>query len=93
MLNVTLTLTPEQQAQLQAGLDRRDAETVRRVLLDAVEPTVAILLEGDQERLSIDEFLRLTDQLVAQVAARLPPDWEGLPDEAISREGIYGDHP
>ncbi len=39
MLTVTLTLTLEQQAQLQDGLQRRDPDAVRRVLVNAVEPT------------------------------------------------------
>ena len=91
MLNVTLT--PQQQAELQAGLDRREAETVRRILLDAVEPTVEALLHSKPGQLTVEEFMRLTDQLVEQAASHLPPEWEGLSDYAVSRDGIYENHP
>ena len=93
MLSVTLTLTPEQQARLQEGLDRRDPHAVRRVLLDAVEPTVETLLHDVTGDLSVEEFMILLDQMADIASRSLPPDWPGLSDYAVSREGIYGDHP
>lgn len=44
---VTLTLAPAEEARLRESIARRDVDTVRRVLLDAIEPTVNTLLAQD----------------------------------------------
>ena len=92
-MTITLELTPELEARLQEGIARRDAATVRQALHEAVEPTVEELMTDETEDLSDEEFDRLSEELVAHVSKNLPPDWEGLSDYAMSREGIYEDHP
>ncbi len=90
---VMLQLTPEMAAKLQQGLTDRNPHTVRQVLHEAVEPTVEALLTQETEELSDEEFDRLSEELVAEVSGGLPADWKGLSDYAMSREGIYRDHP
>lgn len=75
-----------------------DAATVRRLLAEAIAPTMeatvaALLRDPDHDivrrtdGLTDAEFEALTDQLV-NIAPSLPM----LPDDAVSREGIYEDH-
>lgn len=71
-MNIALELTPEMETRLREGIARQDAETVRRVLHDAVEPTVRTLIIGRQKRLTVEEFEHLADELAAAVASQLP---------------------
>lgn len=43
--------------------------------------------------LSGEEFERLADELADYVEKNMPPDAKPLSDYAMSREGIYEDHP
>ncbi len=92
-MTVMLQLTPEMEARLQEGLSQRDIDMVRQVLHDAVEPTVESLFIGRQTRLTVEEFDKLLDEMADIAAEGLPPDWPGLSDYALTREGIYEDHP
>lgn len=83
---VTIQLSPEVEAQLRDCVARRDAEAMRQFLVTAVAPTVDELLHQPEQELSDEEFDKLSDELADFNA---PP----LSDYAISREGIYGDHP
>lgn len=40
-----------------------------------------------------NDWEMLSALLMEIVSRRLPPDFRGLSDEAVSREGIYADHP
>ncbi len=40
-----------------------------------------------------EQWEALSALLVQFLAERLPPNFSGLSDYAVSREGIYGDHP
>ncbi|MFN8499030.1 MAG: hypothetical protein U0641_14365 [Anaerolineae bacterium] len=92
-MTVTLVLTPGMEARLSAGLAQRDVDMVRQILMEAIEPTVAALLTYEAEELSDEEFDRLSAELVEDVSGHLPSNWQGLSDYAVSREGIYEDHP
>lgn len=87
-MTITLKLSTEQERRLEEGAARHDAEVVRQVLLQAVDATVPELLERPAQQLGPDEFRALLDSLAADFAAA-----PGLSDEAVSRAGIYGDHP
>lgn len=76
-LPVTLNLSPEAEAKLQESLARKDGESARQVLAEAVAPTVENLLshpvveEREPERpngLNDDEFEALADQLVTDIS-------------------------
>lgn len=93
-LTVTLDLSPEAEAQLQAGIDEHNAERVGQVLLDALRPTVERLLQETTSPLTtVVEWDDALDQLVNMFAARVSPDTPILSDYAVSRAGIYEDHP
>ena len=92
-MKITLELPPEIEAQLREGLTRHDADTVRRLLVEAVAPVVESLLRDTPSELTDAEFERVADQLVDELAVCLGPNASSLSDYAISREGIYEDHP
>lgn len=93
-LTLTLELSPAQEKQLRMGVANHDAESVRQLLLDALEPTVANLLSRPPEKQKkLEQRHALAKQLRALIAESLPTNYTGLPDYAVSREGIYGDHP
>lgn len=91
---ITIQVNPEIESQLRARAARGDFEGARQLLLDAISPTIeAILREPPPEQLSVEEFDRLTDELQDDVSEYFGGNVPDLPDEAITREGIYGDHP
>lgn len=92
-LTVTLDLSPEEEIQLQLSIVRRDREKVRQLLSDALEPAVAALMLKTHPELDQMTFQEISEKLWAEVDARLPADFQPLSDYAVSREGIYGDHP
>ena len=59
------------------------------------EDVAAELLEmlTSDRKLDDDEFERLADELADYFEKNLPPDAKPLSDYAMSREGIYEDHP
>ena len=92
---ITLELPPDMEAKLREGAARQDEETVRRLLTEAVAPTVEALLRDPShgiarraDGLTDAEFESLADELV-----NMTPALPTLPDEAVSRESIYEDHP
>jgi len=90
---ITLELSPEAEAQLRAGIARHDVESVRQVLAEALAPTVELLLQQTPDQLSDDEFEAAANQLADELAACVGPDAPVLSDYAVSRAGIYEDHP
>ena len=48
---------------------------------------------GNNQRLSLEEFDTLADELADKFMEFVGPDVKPLSDYAISREGIYEDHP
>ncbi len=92
-MTITLQLTPEMEARLQKGVADHDPDTVRQVLHDAVEPTVKALLAGIRQQVTPEEFENILAEMAQIASEALPPGWQGLSDYAVSREGIYEDHP
>lgn len=90
---ITLELLPEAETKLREGIERHDAERVRQLLVDAFAPTVEALLRQIPEQLTNDEFEALADQLADEVATRAAPNALALSDYAVSRAGIYEEHP
>ena len=48
---------------------------------------------GNNQELSHEEFKVLLDELADKFTEFVGPDFPPLSDYAVSREGIYGDHP
>lgn len=86
-MTITLKLSSEQERRLRAGAAQQDAQTVREILLEAVEPTVEGIL-----RTSVRPKPNMLPALLDKIAAELH-DAPPLSDEAVSRAGIYADHP
>ena len=93
-MTITLDLSPEMEALLRESAARQDAEAVRRVLTDAMAPTVEALLRESASRTARDDEAEiLLDRLADQLEACMGSDVAPLPDDAVSRAGIYRNHP
>ncbi len=92
-MTITLELPPEVQARLQAKLAYRDAESMRQLLADAFAPTVEALLQQAPNQMNEDEFEAVADLLADEFAACVKAKTPPLSDYAVSRAGIYEDHP
>lgn len=86
-MTIALRLSPEQEHRLRAGAARQDAQTVREILLQAVDSTVEGLLLTSADRPKADTLSALLDKVASELR-----DAPALPDEAVSRAGIYADH-
>lgn len=92
-LTVTLELSPAEEQQLRKSIAGHNAEIVRQLLLNALEPTVTDLLSHPVDNINVQQRRHeLTERLHNIVAESLPHDFQGLSDYAVSREGIYADH-
>jgi hypothetical protein len=85
---VMLKLSSEQEHRLRVGAARQDAQTVREIQLQAVEPTVEGLLQASNLQPKAGKLTALLDKIAAELR-----DVPALQDEAVSRGGIYADHP
>lgn len=101
-LTVMLELSPEAEAKLVESLARKDAESARQILAEAVAPTVENLLSHPEieepgqkspDELSNEEFESLLDQLADEADRLIKPGTPPLSDYAFSRESFYEDHP
>lgn len=99
-MTITLQLPPGVEAELRARAARKDAAAVRDLLTQAITPAVdaavADLLNASNDTPSVRHTNGLTDaefEALADELAGLLPAAPSLPNHAVSREGIYGDHP
>lgn len=86
-MTITLELTAEQERRLEEGTARHDEKLVRQVLVQALDAALPALLRREASQLSSAAFRSLLDEL-----AGMGVDSPSLPDEALTREGVYGDH-
>ncbi len=94
MTTITLQLSPELEQKLRESIARHDTQSIRQLLADAFAPTVEILLgQKTDTKIHDDEFEVLADQLADDFAACVGSDALPLSDYAVSREGIYEEHP
>ena len=87
-MTITLKLSSEQEHRLRAGAAQQDAQTVREVLLQAVDSTVEGLLRTSVRQPKANKLSAMLDKIAAELR-----DAPVLSDEAVSRAGIYADHP
>ena len=92
-MTITLELPPHLEARLRERAAHQDAATVRRLLAEAAEPVAERLLREADTGLSDAEFERVADLVAEEFAANVGMPAPILSDEAVSREGIYGEHP
>lgn len=86
-MTVTLKLSLEQEHRLRAGTARQDAQAVREILLQAVDATVEGLLYPSVEGPRAGSLPALLDTIATELR-----DAPTLPDDAVSRAGIYAEH-
>jgi antitoxin ParD1/3/4 len=92
-LTVTLDLSPEVEAELRDSIAHHDTERVRQLLTNALIPTIEALLQPSAVPAHNDEWDALADQLIDTFAVAAPTDAPILSGYAISRAGIYQEHP
>lgn len=92
-MKITLELSPHVETQLRESVARRDVNAIRRVLVEALAPTVEMLLQETPDELTDARFEAVADQLADELIACRGPGASSLSDYAVSREGIYEDHP
>jgi antitoxin ParD1/3/4 len=92
-MQITLELSPDVEVRLRESVADGDAEAIRRLLEEALTPTVEALLREASTELTDTEFEVVADQLADELTASLGSDVPSLSDYAVSRAGIYEDHP
>lgn len=92
-MEITLELSPDIEVRLRESVAHGDVEAVRRLLVEAFTPTVEALLQETSAELADTEFEAVADQLADELTASLGPHVPSLSDYAVSRAGIYEDHP
>ena len=90
-MTITVYIPPDIEKQLNENISHGNKEAVRHLLVDALEPTVDVLM-NENPPLSIEEFEAKLDQLTEKFMKYVGPDFPPLSDYALSREGIYEDH-
>jgi hypothetical protein len=92
-MKITLELPPDVETRLRESAARYDVEAVRLLLVEAFTPTVDALLQELPDALTDTEFESVADQLADELTACRGPNAPVLSDDAVSRAGIYEDHP
>jgi hypothetical protein len=87
-MTITLRLSSEQEKRLRAGAARRDARAMREILIQAVDSTVEGLLQASAPEPQTGPLSTLLDGISSGLR-----DAPALPDQAVSRAGIYAGHP
>ena len=90
-MTITVYITPDIEKQVQENISLGDTDTVRRLLVEALEPTVDALM-NNKPQLSVEEFEIMLDRLAEKFMEYVGPDVPPLSNYALSREGIYEDH-
>ena len=90
---LAIELTPEQEERFRKGVAQHDKSQIRDALALAVNDYVESMMPAPSASISRDEWEQALDELDEFLASVLPKDAPVLSDYAISREGIYGDHP
>lgn len=92
-MSILLALPPELEARLQERIAHQDARGLRALLNEAIDPIVEALLHTAPPPLDTPTFQQRADALLRTMAEQLDPTVPPLSDYAVSREGIYEDHP
>lgn len=90
-MTVTLELTEEQERLVLDGAGRQDKGAVREVLALALNAAVEKILRQTAAPADQEDFDSLAKQLGASFTSSAAH--RSLSEEALTREGIYGDHP
>jgi len=92
-MQITVELSSDVEVRLRESVAHGDVDAVRRLLVEVLTPTVEALLQEVPTELTDTEFEAVADQLANELTASLGPNVPSLSDYAVSRAGIYEDHP
>jgi antitoxin ParD1/3/4 len=93
-MKITLEVPPDMEAKLREYMAKHEPADVQRELDAAFGRALALLMLVDKNTpLSEAEFEALADELADHFEKYAEPGAASLPDEAFTRESIYGDHP
>jgi antitoxin ParD1/3/4 len=92
-MTVTLEIPPEIETQLRERASYGDAATMERLIAQVATPVVEKMLAETPDSLSDEEFEALSNELIEEFARCVGPNHPVLSDYAVSREGIYEEHP
>ena len=90
-MTITVQISRDIETQIRENASLGNTETGRRLLLDALVPTVEAIIKPNPQ-LSVDELNALADEMGDKFMEFVGPDCPPLSDHAVSREGIYEDH-
>ena len=90
-MQVVLEIDPRTEARVRELAARGEFAAVKRELEGPLDAAVRQLAIPPQ--LPPEEFERLADELARVFTAGCDPAAKPLSHEALTREGIYGDHP
>ena len=89
-MTITAQIPTDIETQTRENASLGNTETVHRLLLDALVPTVEVLMKPNPQ-LSVDELNALADEMGDKFMEFVGPDCPPISDYAVSREGIYED--
>ena len=92
VMTITLEVPPHLEGPLRERL-ARDGDAARQLLDAAFASALEAMLAQTPPPLTDAEFEALADELADHLEASAGDAAARLSDEAITREGIYGDHP
>ena len=92
-MTITIEIPHDIEIQIRENAARGNADAVRRLLIEALGPTIeALIRHHTSSPLSDEAFEVLADQLADEFMAYVGPECPPLSDYAVSREGLYEDH-
>lgn len=92
-MSITIEIPHDIEIQIRKNAAHGNANAVRHLLIEALDPTVESLLRDHAPlMLSNDQFEALVDQLADTFTKYLGSGCLPLSDYAVSREGLYADH-
>lgn len=92
-MTLVIDLSPQKEKQLRDAIAVNDMEQMRQVLEPAINDLIATLLQKSTPLMTEAEWERELDALAEFVDMNIPDDVPVLSDYALTREGIYRDHP
>ena len=92
-MTITLELPLEIEVQLRESASHGNIDAVRCLLVEALTPTMETLMRETPTELTDAEFEAIANQLADELIACTGPNLPLLSDYAVSREGIYEEHP
>jgi antitoxin ParD1/3/4 len=92
-MRISLELSPELEAKLRNSITLQDRDSIRQLLTEAFTPMVEALLQEASKDIGEEDFETSADELAAILVEYTGSDFPFLSDYAVSRQGIYEEHP